>query len=888
MDERYARGCLLGARDRSDPSTRRVASDRAGEQEPSMSTSAPDPVCYAFGEFELRPVQRQLLSGGRVLPIGARALDLLTALVERRDRMVSKGELMDIVWPGLVVEENNLQVQVSALRKLLGADAVVTNPGRGYQFAATLTEAPWPPPHAHLDDASRGTSAIGTPLVLPTPLIGREEDLQALRALILHRPIVTVVGAGGIGKTSLALAAANALRGEFRDGVWIVELAGELDTSVLAQTVARALRIPVSGASSAQEQLAEALASQQLLLVLDNCERVCQEAALLVQALCERAAGVRVLATSQEMLHAHAETLFRLAPLRAPEAGDASDPESFSAVRLFVERASRHQRDFALTPTNSAAVSEICRRLDGLPLAIELAAARVHLLGVRGLLERLDDRFRILTGGTHTAVPRHQTLAATIAWSHDLLDEDERRTLRRLGVFLGGFTLELAQAVVSDEDLSDWGVIDTLGALVDKSLVVSDPGDVQRYRLLESTRAYALERLEAAGERAALERRHALAVRNLLVRTDDERYADADKLTFEAMLRRLRPEYHNVCAAHDWALARQDEHALAIDLVANSVSLFHALGETGEAFERASRFVARREAAVDDLAWARFLTALGLLGDLCRMTSAELLRTGRTAADMFRAAGQPRRAARALYHVGWTQMCAGRYDDAEATAVEMEQMLAGPAPIWLRADVMNLRGVVCIHQGRFDIAVDRFIEQREMLKNVAGEPLLLRRTADNLCAALNCLGRHDEVIALAGAMKHASSAAALASFGYTELQLLHAQTMLGRLDDSCQTLQRAMPCWQRDGFLMFGCFEFAMYLAATGRHADAARLDGAGLADVERSGLTLSPVRAIARSRLLQVLGDAGIGPAALERWREEGRRLGPAEVAALCIDRGA
>ena len=852
-----------------------------------MSTLAPDPVCYAFGDFELRPVQRQLLSGGRTLAIGARALDLLTALVERRDRMVSKGELMDIVWPGLVVEENNVQVQISALRKLLGPDAIVTNPGRGYRFAAHLHQAPAPAPDPHRVDAGERTSPLGTPLLAPS-LIGRERDLQALCELVAHRPAVTVVGAGGIGKTSLALAAADALRAGFPDGAWVVELADELDASTLAQTVARVLRIPVAGTGNALDQLVDALVSQRLLLVLDNCERVCDAASQLVQAVCERAEGVHVLATSQEMLHAHDECLFRLAPLEAPAAGDSSPPERFGAVCLFVERASRVQGDFALTSANASAVCEICRRLDGLPLAIELAAARVRLLGVAGLLERLDDRFKILTGGTRSSVPRHQTLAATIAWSHDLLAEDERRVLRRLGVFVGGFTLELAQAVVGDEALSDWGVVDALSALVDKSLVVCEPGDVQRFRLLESTRAYALERLEAAGERQAIECRHAVAVRDLFVRTDDQRYLDVGALTFDAMMRRLLPEYLNVRAAFDCAAGLGGDIAVAIDLAATSVDLFHALGQTGEAFERARGLLTRLDGSGDEFARARFLTSLGRLGDAGRMICSDMLEACNWAANWFRQAGHRRRAAKARYDEGWILMCMGRFDEADAAAVELEQLLEGPSPVWLRASLTNLQAAMLHQRGKHHAMANLLREQREMLVRVDGAQDNAHRSLNNLCAALNALGRHDEVITLLVPLVETARRDLMLPFGYAELQLLYAQTMSDRLADARQTIRRAMRRWQRDGFLLFGCFQLAMYLAARGLYADAARLDGAGQADVERNGLILSPVRALARSHLLHQLSDAGIEAEALERWRQEGRRLSLAEVAALCIEGAA
>jgi predicted ATPase/DNA-binding winged helix-turn-helix (wHTH) protein len=852
-----------------------------------MSRPVHKPVCYKFGDFEFQPARRQLLARGQPVLLGARALDVLTALVERYDRVVGKSELLDIVWPGLVVEENNVQVQISALRKLLGPNAVTTNPGRGYQFTAAFDETPFAPTPGVSEAIAVKREQEAPASLEPPALIGRDEDLCALCELIMHRSTVTLVGAGGIGKTSLALAVAHRIRDRFRDGACIVELTGEHAEADLPQTVARALRIPVAGAASALGQLVGALSSQHLLLVLDNCEHVCRDACVLVQALSERARGVRVLVTSQEMLHAHCETLFRLGPLQTPPAGEPSDPERFGAVRLFRELACRVQNGFALTATNTAAVCEICRRLDGLPLAIELAAARVRVLGVSGILERLDDRFKILTGGARTAVPRHQTLAATIDWSHDLLAAEEQRTLRRLGVFVGGFSLGLAQAVVSDDTLSEWAVIDTVSALIDKSFVLCEPGDVQRYRLLESTRAYALERLEAAGERPAIERRRALALRDFLLLTDEQRFADADTLTFDAMMARLTPEYHNVRAAFDWAAGRDGDVSIAIDLVADSVELFRGLGQAGEAFERARPLMTQVDASSDAYAVARFLSALGFLGDVGRMTCEEQLEASSRAADWFQASGYRRRACRALYRVGWTLMVTNRYAEADVVATQMQAQIAESDPVWLRADLLNLRASMLIRPSHFEAAVELFHEQRELLARRDGESRLVQRSVNNLCSALNCLGRFEEVVAILDSAGETASRDLLATFGYADLQLLHAQTMLGRLAEARKTVQRAMPRWQRDGLLLFGCPQLAMLLAACGRHADAARLEGAGQAYIEKSGLSPTATRVTVTQHLARLLSDARIEPAALERWRQEGRKLGPTEVALLCLAAG-
>ncbi len=508
-----------------------------------------------FGRFRIEPAQRRLLVDGVPAPLGARAFDLLLALLERRERVVSKDELLDLVWPNLVVEENNLQVQMSTLRKLLGAQAIATVPGRGYRFVAVVDgdaggdAAPASPasPAATVSTASAASAAGPAPAVasgnLPLqlpPLVGREAELQSLRAAIAAYPVVTLVGTGGIGKTTLALAAATALRERWRDGAWLIELAPLADPAALPQAVAQVLRITLGGAGAAHEQLAGLLGSQQMLLVLDNCEHLLEAAGRLAAALATRAPGVRLLATSQERLKVHGEQVLELPPLAVPAEGEMAQAERHGAVRLFAERAAAADPRFVLDTANAEAVAEICRRLDGLPLALELAAARVRLLGVAGVRDRLGERFRVLTGGTRTAMPRQQTLHATLDWSHALLAAAEQAVLRRLGVFVGGFSLELAQQVAADDALDEWAVLDALGALVDKSLVAADGGEPVRYRLLETTRAYALEQLAAQGEAATTRQRHAQALCALFVQTEEARFGEQGTLSLAGFMQRVR------------------------------------------------------------------------------------------------------------------------------------------------------------------------------------------------------------------------------------------------------------------------------------------------------------------------------------------------------------
>ena len=470
---------------------------------------------YLFAPYRLLPRQRLLLTtGDEPVKLGGRAFDMLLALVERRDRTVGKHELIDLVWPNLVVEENNLQVQMVALRKLLGHAAIATVPGRGYRFTLPVVEEGSSPADT-LAAAAAGT--LGTtpwktnlPGGLPR-LFGRDADVRAVLGLLEHHALVTIAGAGGIGKTQLAQAAAAHRLTQHPDGVWWVDLSALDDPARVDEAVAQV--VASSGGADAVSALWSALPQQAPLLVLDNAEHLLQGVAAFATRLRGEAPRARLLVTSQEVLRVADEQVFRLEPLALPDGDDPAAIDASAAVALFTARAQAASRRFALDAGNRALVADICRRLDGIPLALELAAARVELLGVEGVRDKLDQRFQVLTAGRRQLPRRHQTLRAALEWSHHLLSPAEQAVLRRLSVFAGGFSLAHAQQVASDEPGSDagidaWEVLEHLGALVDKSLVVAEGDAVPRYRLLESTRLFGLERLIECHEAAAVRTRH--------------------------------------------------------------------------------------------------------------------------------------------------------------------------------------------------------------------------------------------------------------------------------------------------------------------------------------------------------------------------------------------
>jgi predicted ATPase/DNA-binding winged helix-turn-helix (wHTH) protein len=523
-----------------------------------------------FGRFELQAHERRLLVDGEPAPLGARAFDLLLALAERAGHLVDKAELMDLVWPGLVVQENNLAAQVSVLRKLLGDTVIATIPGRGYRFIARI-EAP--------SGSTAPRAAVPADVFTPPPLrtnlpaelpalLGRDADLAALGVPVDRHRLVSVVGAGGIGKSLLTQHLLAARRGDYPHGVCWVELGAVGDAASLPGAVAAALAVD-GGHGDALAALRSAVSSLTMLLALDNAEHLLADVAALARALLDAAPSLHIVVTSQVPLHLAAEQVFRIEPLGLPDplpengsAVTAAEALRHGAVALFVERARAVDRRFELTEANVAAVVETCRALDGLPLAIELAAARAPLLGAARLRASMQDRFALLTQGRNRAAPpRQRTLRAALEWSHDLLNEREQRVFRRLGVLAGSAPLALIERLLVEPggELDTWAVLDALDTLVDRSLVAVVAGDdaaEPRYRLLETPRAYALECLDRAGERCALQRRHALALAALFDATYEEYFSG--RVGVDDWLRRREPDLDNARDALHWARGAED------------------------------------------------------------------------------------------------------------------------------------------------------------------------------------------------------------------------------------------------------------------------------------------------------------------------------------------
>lgn len=689
-------------------------------REAGGDSAAPEAV--SFGPFRLHAGQRRLERDGSPIQLGGRALDLLIALVERAGTVVSKNELLAKVWPDIIVDEGSLRVQIAGLRKALGdgeagARYLTTVSGQGYCFVGRLSlpSSQERPPTGPTSELPRHLPAR------PVRMVGRDQTVRDISAKLRGERFVTIVGPGGVGKTTVAVSAGHELLGEFAGAVHFLDLGALHEPALVPNVVASTLGL-LGQSGDPSDSLVNLLRDKRALLILDCCEHVIETSAALAERLYAEAPQLHILATSRESLRVEGEHVHRLQPLSSPpeDAGlTAAQALAFPAVQLFVERVTASGGRFAeLSDADARLVGEICRRLDGIALAIELAAGHASGSNLRNTVGLLNDAFKLLGEGQRTVLPRHQTLRATLDWSYKLLSEPERMVLRRVSVFAGTFTLEAARSVAGAEDADDGQVIAAIASLVAKSmLAASATGASTRYRLLDTARAYALERLADGTDADATARRHARYFLHLLQASGNHSAASSQSGSFAA----IADQFANIRAALTWCFSERGDRATGVALAAAAMPFFLKLSLFAECQLWAKRAIEQLEATNRSLKYDLDLhAALGLALLLTKGATDEvytfLTRALRIAEQIGDVPSQLRLTER--LHV--FQMRTGNFTEALALARQGEAVAANHGDRIRLAHMRIALGVSCHLAG--DTPLARSYVESALLQLPGSEP----------------------------------------------------------------------------------------------------------------------------------------------------------------------
>jgi predicted ATPase len=846
---------------------------------------------YNLGPFRLDPSAGVLSRDGVPVALGARAVAVLSVLVARAGEFISKAEILGIAWQGMVVEEGNLAFQIVAIRRVLaqasdGADWIETLARRGYRFAGPVAKVEAAETMA-LSDTNTRSKRYNLPASL-TSFIGREEELGHIRELLPHTRLLTLTGIGGIGKTRLALHAAREMAEAFRDGVWFIDLAPLTDPALVASAIAQVLGIQEAADKPLADTLARQLKGSILLLVLDNCEHLLEACARLAEALLGACADVTILATSREPLRIPGEQVYLIPALSLPDlAADVEVIARAEAVQLFVGRAHSHRTGMLLA-NRLHAVAKLCRSLDGIPLALELAAARTPSFTVEEIHTRLDDRFAFLTGGARTALPRQQTLRAALDWSYDLLTEEERMVLRHLSVFHGSFTLDAATAVAATDSIGQFAVADLISQLVARSLLVVDTtSSGARYHLLETPRAYAREKLEAAGETAVLGHRHAQYFCDYFERAPDDwlRLSDAAWRTAYAH------ECDNVRAALDWAFGTLGDKGIGIGLAGSSGPLWLELSLYTEGRRRTNTAITHFGANASEIDQARLHLWLGII--LTTPAPAEAEVAIELATNLYRRLRDPAWLGSSLAQKGSTLWLMGRFDEAAAAYTEAQLLLEQTGAS--RALARYFEAFALLKMGIGELENSRtLLEKALALHRSGGTERDALRTLGNIAnltwsqgdLVASAAGFRETIVLLSSTRsdnKSISNHLDIA-LGATLGNLAGVLTEYGDIDAAHESMRDAIPLLVDAGYAWIFMDHFALCCALTGKNNCAALL--AGFADAAHTAKKMfrQPNEARAHEKLHALL-RAKLSGCELTRLLAEGAKLSEEEACRLALE---
>jgi len=738
----------------------------------------------------------------------------------------------------------------------------LTEPEQVWQLTIEGLPAQFPPLKS-LDTISNNLP------IQPTSFRGREHDLEEVKSLLGQHKLLTLFGSGGVGKTRLALQVGAEVLDHYPDGVWLADFAPITDSELVSSIIAKELGMSQVEGRRVDESIPQWLKRKKLLLILDNCEHVVETVAGLGNAIIRSCPDVRILATSRQALGIGGEEVLRLPSLDVPHKIADLTPAAvieFGAVALFVDRAKSVDKSFALTDDNSPIVAEICRRLDGIPLAIELAAARVKVLSIPNLAQRLNERFKILTGGSRSALPRQKTLSALIDWSYDLLTQQEQTLFTRAAIFAGGFSLDAATAVCTAEGVDDIEVLDLLSSLTDKSLVVADTGGAQeRYRMLESTRAYALDKLSAAGKREQLARRHAEHFRGQ-AQEADKRYGTGSTL---AWLASVELELDNYRAALEWGLSQGHDVVLGAAIAGALDHLWFRGGLAVEARYWIEPALERVSVAKEPQVAARLWLALAELYSAKRSCEA-----AEQAVSLYEFAGDGHGAARARVELGYHLYQMGRFEEATETISRAFAAMQQDGDKWGMAVCLTYQGSIAATRGAIAEGRDLFAQSlaaREALGDELGAAVVLANLAELEFAdghpeqALRSVREAQEALSRPGGDTISLAIYCSNSAAY--------RIALGDIDEAHTSARKGLSLArqaQAASLIAIALQHFALIMALQGQLQSAARLLGYADVRLKELGVTREPTEKWGYDKLIAALHE-GLGEAEIEKLAAEG-----------------